>query len=57
MHPDLYLRLYHQQEHELEQRLMHRLAERDRARSGPRKVGRGLPVIHVRSHRKGTGSL
>ena len=57
MHPDLYLRIYHQQEQELEQRLMHRLAERERARTGPKKSGRGLSVLHVRPHRKGAASL
>ena len=57
MHPDLYLRIYQQQERELEQRLLHRLAERDRPQANPSREGRGLRVAHIRLHRKGTAHL
>jgi hypothetical protein len=53
MHPDLYLRIYQQQERELEQRLLHRLAERDRPQANPSREGLGLRVAHI-LHRKGT---
>lgn len=56
MHPDLYLRIYQQQERELEQRLLHRLAERDRPQAAPSRAGRGLRVAHI-LHRKGTAHL
>ncbi len=40
MHPDLYFRIYQQQEREFEQRLLHRLAARDRARADRARVSR-----------------
>ena len=50
MHPDLFLRVYHQQERELEQRLEHRLAARDRSAAGTRS---GHSVrLHLSLHRR-----
>ncbi len=48
MHPDLYLRVYQQQERELTQRLANRLAVRSRA-TGLRD--RGTHRLHLRTHR------
>ncbi len=48
MHPDLYLRVYQQQERELTQRLANRLAARSRT-AGTR--ARGAHRLHLRSHR------
>lgn len=47
MHPDLYLRVYQQQERELTQRLANRLSARSRT-VGTR---RGAHRLHLRSHR------
>lgn len=48
MHPDLYLRVYQQQERELTQRLANRLAARTRT-VGVR--GRAAHRLHLRTHR------
>ena len=48
MHPDLYLRVYQQQERELTQRLANRLAARSRVTGGR---ARGVHRLHLRTHR------
>lgn len=51
MHSDLFLRVYQQQERELERTLQHRRAARSRATtSGSR--GSGLRMSPLRSHRR-----
>ncbi len=52
MHPDLFLRVYHQQERELEQRLEHRLAARDRSSAASRS---GHFRLHLSLHRRPRG--
>jgi len=47
MHPELFMRMYQQQERELEQRLEHRLAARERSAPGR---GFGLHGRAVRLH-------
>ena len=51
MHPDLFLRNYQQQERELEQQLLHRLAARDRVVSAARGVHHPR-FSHLRMARK-----
>ena len=56
MLPDLYLKIYRQQERELEQRLLQRFTAGERSRGG-RTRARGSRVAHLRLHRKGTAQL
>lgn len=49
MHPELFMRVYRQQERELEQRLRHRLAAAGRAPAAPARH-HGLR-LHLRAHR------
>ncbi len=53
VHPDLYLKIYQQQERELEQRLMHRLAAQGRSAGIRSRLH--LPGTH-RPHRRATNS-
>jgi hypothetical protein len=53
MHPDLFLRIYQQQERELEQQLLHRLAARDRTPVSA-AGGHHPRISHLRMHRKTT---
>ena len=52
MHPDLFLRIYQQQERELEQQLAHRLAARDRAPVSAARGGHHPRISQLRLHRK-----
>lgn len=52
MHPDLFMRIYQQQERELEQRLMHRLAARERSTAGRRPAHHGH-TVHLHLPRRG----
>ena len=56
VHPDLYLKIYRQNERELEQRLLQRFAADERAAGGQRKA-RGRRVAHLLHHRKDTPHL
>ena len=49
MHPDLFLRMYQQQERELEQRLLHRLAARDRSPVGSKADRARVHFLHRRA--------
>ena len=51
MHPELYLKIYRQNERELEQRLLRRFAAEERAPGGPSR-SRGRRVMDLRLHRK-----
>ena len=52
VHTDLFLRIYQQQERELEQQLAHRLAASDRAPVSAARGGHHPRISHLRMHRK-----
>ena len=54
MYPDMFLRIYRQQERELEQQQLHRLAARDRAPAGAARGGYHPRILHLRTHRRAT---
>jgi hypothetical protein len=51
MHPDLYLKIYQQQERELEQRLLQRYAAEQRGSARPHR-SKGHRVLHLPIHRR-----
>lgn len=53
MHPDLFMRMYQQQERELERRLEHRLAARQRSASGQSHGHLGR-TVHLHLHWRNT---
>lgn len=54
MYPDMFLRIYRQQERELEQQLLHRLAARDRSPVARAPGSHQFRISSLRAHRKGT---
>lgn len=51
MHPELFMRIYAQQERELEQRLLRRLAAQGRSSAGA-SAGHHARTAHFRAHRR-----
>lgn len=51
MHPDLYLKIYQQQERELEQRLLQRYAAEQRGSARPHR-SKAHRVLHLPIHRR-----